>query len=859
MVLQRLTFAATFYIFQNMLNSCRNMKRFFSLTAFLFLLQTAHSQNFWENTPESSVSQVGTRYIVPDKYQTKWLNVLALQQFLADVPERFTSAALETSQLPVFILPDPDGRSVRFQLTESPVMHPDLQAQYPEIRCYTGYGIDDPTAFLKCDLTPHGFHAMVTNGTQGTYFVDPYSFGDRDNYVVYYKKDYPRPAGKEFECKTGPGKPIDEPADPLDVPEQGSCQLRRYRLALACTAEYTSFQGGSVALALAAMNTSMNRVNGIYEKELAVTMQLVANNNLLVYTNSITDPYTNDDSNALTNENQVNCDAMIGTANYDIGHVFSTAGGGLACLGCVCVNGAKASAETGTDFPIGDGFDVDYVAHEMGHQFNGDHTFNGTASSCGGGNRNLPTAYEPGSGSTIMAYAGICGAQNVQTNSDAYFHASSLVETGTYIIGTGATCGTIINTSNNPPTASAGSNYTIPKSTPFTLTASGTDPNGNALTYNWEQFNNNSSTQPPLATATGGPNFRSFAATTSPSRTFPALSAIIANTTPTWEVLPSVARTMNFRVNVRDNASPYGCTEKSDMTVTVNGTAGPFQVTAPNTAVSWAGNSTQTITWNVAGTTTNSVNCANVKISLSTDGGFTYPTVLLASTANDGTENIVMPNISTTTARVKIEGVGNIFFDISNANFTITFSLPVELIDFQVNAKDAGDVLLQWTTASEKNNLGFDIEMKHESDTDFQKAGFMYGRGTTTEKSTYDFLIRNLKEGRWYFRLKQMDSDGKMEYSPVRNLEIRAPFSIQVFPNPARNVLNVVAYSDKETLLSFELANQLGQRFPLLESEQSLQRGYNNLQFDVSTFPAGIYYYTCRTGGGLLQGEVVVE
>jgi hypothetical protein len=495
----------------------------------------------------------------------------------------------------------------------------------------------------------------------------------------------------------------------------------------------------------------------------------------------------------------------------------------------------------------------------MGHQFGGNHTFNGTTSSCGGGNRNLPTAYETGSGSTIMAYAGICGAQNVQSNSDAYFHGGSLAEMGAYITGTGATCGTVINTSNSPPTANAGSSYTIPKSTPFTLTASGTDPNGNSLTYNWEQMNNNNSTQPPVATATGGPNFRSFTPTTSPSRTFPVLSAIVGNTSPTWEVLPSVARTMNFRVNVRDNASPYGCTEKSDMTVTINGTAGPFLVTSPNTAVSWLGNSTQTITWNVAGTTANSVNCANVKISLSTDGGFTYPTVLLASTPNDGTQDVTIPNISTTTARVKIEGVGNIFFDISNANFTITFNLPVELLDFQANAKSESDVSLQWSTASEKDNLGFEVEMKLETDADFQKADFVEGRGTTTEKNTYDFLLRNLKPGKWYFRLKQLDADGHFSYSPVRSVELRPAFSIKLFPNPARNTLNVVAYSEKEALLSFELVNQLGQHFLLPESEQPLQRGHNSLQFDVSALPSGIYYYSCRTEAGLVQGELVVE
>jgi len=394
------------------------------LFCLLLLASTSFAQSLWNQIPEANIPTIGERRIVPSKYQTMWLNLNALQTFLTDVPERFTPAAELNSALPVLTLPTPEGRITRFRLTESPVMAPELQAQYPEIRSYTGYGIDDPTAFLKCNLTPHGFQAMVMSSEHGTYFVDPYSFGDRDNYVVYYKKDYPRPAGKDFVCETANGR-LHELPDPAQTPDQGSCQLRRYRLALACTGEYTIFQGGTVTLALAAMNVSMNRVNGVYEKEFAVTMQLVANNSLLVFTDPATDGYTDNDAFALTNENQTKCDAVIGSANYDIGHVFSTAGGGLACFGCVCVNGSKASAQTGTGSPSGDAFNIDYVAHEMGHQFGGDHTFNGTADFCGGGSRNLPTAFETGSGSTIMAYAGICGAQNVQGNSDAYFHATS--------------------------------------------------------------------------------------------------------------------------------------------------------------------------------------------------------------------------------------------------------------------------------------------------------------------------------------------------------------------------------------------------------------------------------------------------
>ena len=332
---------------------------------------------------------------------------------------------------------------------------------------------------------------------------------------------------------------------------------------------------------------------------------------------------------------------------------------------------------------------------------------------------------EPGSGQTIMAYAGICGAQNSAAASDAYFHAISLQNIGLFVTGSSHTCDQIINTGNNAPTVNGGADFVIPRSTPFALTASGNDANGNALTYCWEQMNNSGATYPITATNPAGPNFRSFFGTASPTRYFPRLQDIVANVSPAWEVLPSIARTFSFRVTARDVGAAYGCTAEDNVVVTVNGTAGPFLVTAPNTAVTWSGNTTQTVTWDVAGTTANSVNCANVKISLSTDGGFTYPTVLLASTPNDGTQTITAPNISSTTCRIKVEGVGNIFFDISNTNFTININLPVELTDFQARLEGNNNALLQWTTATEKNNRGFDIEMKQESDVDFQKVGFV--------------------------------------------------------------------------------------------------------------------------------------
>ncbi|MBI5101158.1 MAG: zinc-dependent metalloprotease, partial [Nitrospirae bacterium] len=467
-------------------------------------------------------------------------------------------------------------------------------------------------------------------------------------------------------------------------------QLRTYRLAVAATGEYTAYFGGTVPLGLAAVVSAVNRVTGIYEAEVAVRLQLVENNNLIVYTNQFTDPYTDSDCNPnecgiiMLGQNQTNLDSVIGNDNYDIGHVFSTGGGGVAYLRVPCVTGLKARGVTGSSIPTGDVFWVDYVAHEMGHQFGANHTFNSETGSCNG-NGEPSTAYEPGSGSTIMAYAGICGPDDLQSNSDAYFHTVSFDEILDYITwDEGSTCGTVANSGNIPPVANAGSGgLTIPANTPFTLTGSAIDSNGDPLTYCWEEFDLIDPTGVidggPPGDPTNPPFFRSWPATSSPSRTFPRLSELLNNTTVLGEVLPDTSRALNFRLTVRDNRSGGGGVDYDSMTFNVTSLAGPFQVTAPNTAVSWAGNSSQTVTWNVANTGSGTtVNCANVGILLSTDGGYTFPTTLAPSTPNDGSQSVTVPNVSTATARIKVYCTGNIFFDISNSNFTITYTpIPV--------------------------------------------------------------------------------------------------------------------------------------------------------------------------------------
>ncbi|MFN8494041.1 MAG: M12 family metallo-peptidase [Caldilineaceae bacterium] len=633
--------------------------------------QASNTNDVWSDvTPSQFVTQ-SARPIIPQHYRTLRLDVNALHTLLQSAPNEGRTLAGNAQTL--LALPLPDGSFGRFRIVESPIMAPALAAKFPEIKTYAGQGVDDPTATVRFDWTPAGFHAMILSAND-TVFIDPYSRNDTTHYISYFKRDYLPPAGKTFRETAQPGANVlsrQEIAALLarNLPKASGAQLRTYRLAVAADGEYTQYFGGTVAQAHAAIVTTMNRVDGIYEREVAVRMVLVGGNDSLIYTNPNTDPYTNNNPNALLSENQTNIDSVIGSANYDVGHVFTTGGGGLAGLGVICNNNRKAQGETGSSTPEGDAYDVDYVAHELGHEFGADHTFNDDTNGSCAGNRNAATAYEPGSGTTIMAYAGICTNDNLQAHSDPYFATISFDQIIAYTTaGNGNSCAVTTNTGNTAPAPNAGASYTIPKQTPFTLTGSATDADNDALTYSWEEFDlgnaslANDNTNPPF--------FRFFPPTTSPSRTFPQWSDILNNTTTRGEILPNITRAMKFRFTARDNRLGGGV-NYATTTINVTTAAGPFLVTAPNTAVAWDGGSTQHVTWNVAGTDQTPINCANVKILLSTDGGLTYPTSLAASAPNNGAASVTIPNVASPTARIQVACVDNIFFNVSNTNFTI--------------------------------------------------------------------------------------------------------------------------------------------------------------------------------------------
>jgi len=659
------------------------IRTIFILTLVVFMINISTAQS-WEIISESEVVIKNIRDIIPEKYKIYRIDDQELKHKLWQAPKEGTSS-INSSDC-IINVGMADGTIEKFKIIQYEMMEPELAEKYSYIRTFYGISVNNQHTSIRIDYTLQGFRAVVSSPEKGKMYIDHFQRDDSNIRIVYYREDYK--TVNDWECTFNENTKEREHNEHPIINRIGDCQLRTYRLAQAANGEYSNYHGATSSaqsgLVLSAVTTVINRVNQVYETEVAVRLLLVANTTQIFYYNPSTDPYTNDEGGTMLGENISTCNSVIGSANYDIGHVFSTGGGGVAYLGCVC-GSSKAGGVTGSSAPVGDPFSIDYVAHEMGHQFNANHTFAGWLGSCSG-NRNNSTAFEPGSGTTIMAYAGICSTQNVQSNSDAYFHAISLQEIKTFLNGTGGDCDQIVNTFvNTAPNITAQSNYTIPKSTPFALTLSATDPENNPLTYDWEEMDGVSGnvTTPPVSTNTTGPMFRSISPTTTSTRYFPPLNNILNNTANTWQVLPSVSRTMNFRGVVRDFTGVAGCNSEINLTVSTVSAAGPFKITSQNTATSWYEGESYTITWDVSGTTANGINTANVGIFLSYDGGNSFPVTLVNSTANDGSENIVLPIGTSTTARIKVAAINNIYFDINDINISIVEYLPT--FDINVN------------------------------------------------------------------------------------------------------------------------------------------------------------------------------
>lgn len=704
----------------------------------------SQADQFWtpntENKTAIATDKAVSRLTYPKEFKLFNLNAASFRQQLFTVVNK-TSGRATT----VISLPNASGIIEQFEVLEASNFEPALQAQFPEIRAFSGRGITDKHATVKLSISPQGVQSMVFRTGMANEFLEPYS-QDHTVYSVYASH---RDKGQlPWTCSTPDQQmfaSIKSGTGAADLTGSSSGTLKTMRLAQSCNAEYSNYFGATssaqVGLVLAAFNATLTRCNGVYEKDLALHLNLVASSTNVIYYNPSSDPYTTLSSWNSQLQNALNTTLTgpgttlaANNAAYDIGHMFGASGGGgnAGCIGCVCVNGVSGGGGStkgrgitspADGIPQGDNFDIDYVAHEVGHQLGGNHTFSHSSEGTG-------VNKEVGSGITVMGYAGIT-SYDVAPHSIDIFHQASIAQIQANL-ATKSCPVSVVMTANTAPAVAAVSNYTIPISTPFALTASGTDAENDPLTYCWEQNDNTTTTgsgSVASPTKTTGPNWLSFPASTSGTRTFPRLSTILAglNVTPTLggdaaanvEALSSVSRTLNFRVTVRDN-SPYvagstiGQTAFTDAVVTVTNTSGPFAVTSPNTNITWGAGTNQTVTWSVNGTNGGSVNCATVNILLSTDGGQTFPTVLAAATANDGSQVVTAPGTTGTTNRIKVEAVGNIFFDISNTNFTIgTPPACGDATGLNTTAITTSSATVNWTSVA--GAISYDVDYKAAS------------------------------------------------------------------------------------------------------------------------------------------------
>ncbi len=640
---------------------------------------TLFSQNAWTNTSERNIqlSENCIRYTIPEHGATFSLNLRRIKTQLLLAPMENSRSRGVIIELPL-----PDGTFDSFTVFESPVMQEALAAKFPSIKTYFGKS-KLTNATVRMDFTPTGFHALINN-KNGQVYIDPYAINQDEYYIVYFQRDLLSTEKNTFICgenEINTPTLLSNDFSETDLPKLRSkggeaVTERTYTVAIAANAEFTAFHGGKTD-AMAAIVTILNRLNQVFNTELAIKLVLVNDNDKLIFENSAIDGYSNGSTQKMIDENQKIIDKIIGNA-YAWGHVFGTHGSfsGLAQLAAVC-SGSRARGVSLHRKPVNDAFVVAIVAHEMGHQMGASHSMSSCHNVYEGG------AYEPGSGSTIMSYAGICSfGNNIVNKPDPYYFTNSLEQIKNYMFnGNGNSCAQKVVTENTSPTVEIPleNGFFIPISTPFELDAIGSDLENDELTYCWEQYDLGPMSVPGSPEG-NSPIFRSFPPTTNSKRTFPKLSNIIQNTSRVDEVLPTYNRDLTFRCTVRDNVAEYGGTTWETIAFEATEKAGPFQVKYPNSRKdTLIINDIVAIKWNVANTDLAPVNCKMVNIYLSTDGGYTYPITLAENVANDGTEYVKIPDVNSNTARIKIKGADNIFFDISNFDCTI---IPAEKPDF---------------------------------------------------------------------------------------------------------------------------------------------------------------------------------
>ncbi|MEM7575370.1 MAG: reprolysin-like metallopeptidase [Bacteroidota bacterium] len=651
------------------LPALRQLKLFCSIWSFSLLLLTTFSfsnslqaQGIWQN--KTVTEEVDQRIFPKDARQLE-LDTSQMLPLLWSAPhEQEVTPAESTVRI---TLPGPAGENLEFNIVAYDIAEQTALDRYPHIRTWYGQEVRNPARTVFLDWTERGFHAVIRGGDEPIIYLDPLGRNSLIYYQSYFANGVENSLG--FQCATEAEQiQVDSLLEEQEERVAFGCDLLQYRTAIACTAEYSNYHGATNAsqsgLVQSAVVTSVSRLNSIMTQDLSLRLLLVGNNDELYYYNANTDPYTGTSVGALIGQNTANINSEIGSAAYDLGHVYTQgANNGVASLRSPCT-GNKGRGATSHSVPENDPFNVDYVAHEMGHQFGANHTQN---NSC---NYSSSAGMEPGSASSIMGYAGIC-SPNVQNNSDAYFHGRSIQEINFNIenpSGTGNSCVSVINTSLNNPVLVAQSDETVPFGTPLVLKG---DATGTAtITYNWEQYDTEQGPMPPQGTSTQGPLFRTFFATSSPERFLPKLEDVVAGNDPTWEETPMVSRLLDFRLTVRHSTATYGCTGEDDIRLTVDGDHGPFVVTDPANGNQWSAGQTAQVQWDVAGTDANGINCATVDIYLSLDGGSSW-SILANGEANDGLAEITLPASTSNQARIMVRAADNVFYNISPIDFSI--------------------------------------------------------------------------------------------------------------------------------------------------------------------------------------------
>ncbi|MEZ4855503.1 MAG: zinc-dependent metalloprotease family protein [Gelidibacter sp.] len=726
----------------------------FSLAIVLIGFSAFAQKNVWQkSTSNGSLNAISISDLNEKNYEIFKMDFNAFQQALANAPLRGENT--QGSQT-IISVPNAQGQLESFRVFEAPVFDEELSAEYPEIKSYVGFSTLNDGTRLRMSVAPNNVETMISYVDKPTVFMQPVT-GDADNYIVYnrlargnYTEDFKCNVREEFSKTT---KNLDNSV--LTARDANDQLLRKFRLVVSVTGEYTQYFGGTKPQALAAINASITRVNEVYETDMAINFIVSALSNNVIYTNPNTDPYSpaNVGANGAWNgELQNTLNTNIGNANYDIGHLFGRSGGGgnAGCIGCVCVANQKGSGFTSPadGIPQGDTFDIDYVAHEIGHQMGATHTFANNPEGSG-------TNSEPGSGSTIMGYAGITGPDDVQAHSDPYFHYHSIKQiTDNLLTRTCWQSNSPVTITNNPPNANAGADYHIPPGTAYVLKGAATDPDGgDTLMYCWEQTDSG----PVVDHNTFGPNLttgpmnRSLSPTTSPDRYIPKYSRVVAGqltqTNPTinsaWETVSNVARTMDWALTVRDRQpTATGLSGQSSydlMRITVEDVPAFTIPGLPN----WAPGSSQTVYWNVGQTNNASINCQFVNIKFSTDGGATFPTVLASNTPNDGSQVVNVPSIANTNnARILVEAADNIFYALS-PKFNINSTQ-----DFVLNSANASQTICSETSVT--YNMNFIASNGFSQNTTFSVTGNPAGSSVVitptnlSSSGTFTVQINNL-------------------------------------------------------------------------------------------------------------------